>query len=403
MRIGFFTDHAYPGGYGVEFATEAFKNGLERLGHEVFIYAPYDKEVKDANQNIFRFKAVRIQKNPKMFFNFPFLPVKKSWKEVINFKLDIVHAQSPFNLGLLAKHIARKQKVPFVYTYHTDLQSWVKANMWEKFITPRLALWWVGHYSNQADAVIAISSKIKAALQKMKVKKPIYVLPNCIDLKLFYKDRSKALDFRKKYDISLEAKVLIFVGRLSKEKNLIFLLQTLAEILKKKKDVFLLLVGSGYQMDALKKVAEDLGVAENVRFTGFIPHDEVASYYNMADIFVMSSLSEIMPLVVLEAMACGLPIVVLDDPIFHDIVFEGQNGFRVKEQKPEVFAEKVQHLLDDRELYSRFSQTSLEVATRFSNTELTRKLIEIYQFLRNTKIPTKLRNIYENYEIEMKS
>jgi glycosyltransferase involved in cell wall biosynthesis len=379
MRIGFFTDYAFPGGFGVEFAIKAYKSGLEKMGHEVFIYAPHDKEVKDDDPRIFRFRAIEVQKNPKMFFNFPFLPVGRSWKEIVNFKLDIVHTQSPFNLGLLAKHIARKQKAPFICTYHTDLPNWIGENMKSKKILPRLAEWWVGRYSNRADAIIVISSKIKAALERMKVKKPIYILPNCIDLDLFRKDRSWAMDLRKKYNIAPEAKVLIFVGRLSREKNLIFSLVALAEVLKKRKDVIFLFVGSGYQMEELKKVANDLGVTGNVRFTGFIPHEKVAPYYSASDIFVMSSLSEIMPLTVLEAMACGLPAVVLDDAAFYDTVFEGENGFRVKEQKPAAFAEKVLELLVNKELYSQFSRKAEEVAQKFSIDELTKRLLEIYK------------------------
>lgn len=379
MKIGFFTDYAYPGGFGVEFAIEAYKSGLEKLGHQVFIYAPYDKEIKDTNPNIFRFRAVKIQKNPKMFFNFPFLSIGHSWEEVANFKLDIVHTQSPFTLGLLAKHIARKQKVPFICTHHTDLPTWIKENMKSKKILPRLAEWWVEKFSNQTDAVIAISSKVKMAFEQMKVKKPIYVLPNCVDLKLFYKDKLGAAGLRKKYNITSEAKVLIYVGRLSREKNLIFLLQALAEILKERKDIFLFLVGSGYQMDELKKLAGDFDVLEHIRFAGFVPHDKVASYYNASDVFVMSSLSEIMPLTVLEAMACGLPAVVLDEAAFYDTIFDGENGFRVKEQQPKSFAKKVLELLSNHDLYYKFSTNAEKIVQSFSQDNLTKKLIEIYQ------------------------
>ncbi len=381
MKIGFFTDYAYPGGFGVKFDIKAYKNKKKKLGHQVFIYAPHDKELKDDDPRIFRFRAWKIQKNPKMFFNFPFLPVGRSWKEVVNFKLDIVHTQSPFALGLLAKHIARKQKVTFICTHHTDLPTWISENMKSKKILPHLAEWWVKRFSNKTDAVIAISSKIKEVMKRMMVKKPIYVLPNCIDLKLFYRDRSGAAELRRKYNIAPESKVLIFVGRLSREKNLIFSLEVLAEILKIRKDVIFMFVGSGYQMEELRKLAAELGVEKNVCFVGFIPHDKVSSYYNASDVFVMPSLSEIMPLTVLEAMACGLPAVVLDDTAFYDTVFEGKNGFIVKEQKPEIFAKRVLDLLGNNELYQKFSQTSLMVAQRFSIEELTKRLVEIYKNL----------------------
>jgi glycosyltransferase involved in cell wall biosynthesis len=381
MRIGFFTDYAYPGGFGVEFAINSFKDGLEKLGHEVFIYAPRDKEIKDENQKIFRFRSWKIQKNPKMFFNFPFLPVGRSWKEVVNFKLDIVHSQSPFNLGLLAKHIARRQRIPLIYTHHTDFPTWIRANMREKKILPYLARWWVKRYSNQTDAATAPSFKMKKILDNSGVKKPVYSLPNCINLNLFKPDKSRANEIKKQHGISGETKVLIFVGRLAREKNLVFLLKALKEILKIKKDVTLLLVGDGYQIDELKEVSKELGVDGNVRFTGFVSHELVPYYYGASDVFVMTSQSETMGLVVVEAEACGLPVVALDDLAFYDTVFEGENGFLVKEKEPTAFAARVLKLLGEPALYEKFSLKAREVAQRFSEEEQTKKLMEIYKNL----------------------
>lgn len=378
MRIGFFTDYTYPGGHGVETTIDAFQKGLEATGHEVFIYAPYDKEIKDTKKNIFRFRALKLQKNPKMFFSFFLLPVGKTRKEVMDFKLDVVHAHSALTLGMFAKQIAKKQKIPLVYEQHTDYPTWLKDNLRDKFILPRIVEGWVSRYANQADAIIAPSPKIKATLLKWKVKKPIYFLPNCIDFELFHKDRSGRDEFRKKYAIAPDAKVLIFVGRLSREKNLIFLLEALAEIVKKNKNVVLMLVGEGYQKEKLKKTAEELGITANVRFTGFIPHEKVAQYYNASDVFVMSSLSEVMPVVVLEAEATGLPCVVLDDLAFHDTVFEGENGFVVKEKSSSSFAEKTLELLGNKELYDKFSAKAEEVAKGFGIEEQTKKLLEIY-------------------------
>ncbi len=381
MRIGFFTDYAYPGGFGVEFAMNSFRDGLQKLGHEIYIYAPRDKEIKDAAENIFRFRAWKFQKNPKMFFNFPFLPVGKSLKEVMNFKLDIVHSQSPFALGLLAKRIARRQGIPLLYTHHTDFPTWIRANMWDKKFLPRLSEWWVKKYVNKNDAATAPSSKMKTVLLESGVKKPVYVLPNSIDTKLFKKDESGAELVRRQYGISRESKVLIFVGRLAREKNLIFLLKAFGEILKSQKNVVLLLVGDGYQLDELKKTSKALGVERNVIFTGFVPHDQVPAYYSASDVYVMPSLSETMGLVVVEAASCGLPVVALDDLAFRDTVFEGENGFLVGAREPAAFAEKILTLLHDAELHQKFSLKAVEVAERFSNEELTKKLMEIYQSL----------------------
>ncbi len=378
MRIGFFTDYAYPGGFGVETVIRTFKNCLEKMGHEVFIYAPDDKEIKKDEKNIFRFKSLKIQKNPKIFLSFSRLPKNRSFKEIIDFKLDIAHAHSIFAMGELAQKISKAQKIPLICTHHTDYPAWIKDNLKEKFILPRLVLNKVRNFSNQADAVIAPSSKIKVSMEKFRVTKPIYVLSNCVDLGLFYKDKSGSDKLRKKYGISPGAKVLIFVGRLSKEKNILFLLEAMGEILKSRKDTVLLLVGEGYQREELTGKARELGLGENVKFIGFIPHAKIAPFYNMSDLFVMSSLSEIMPLVILEAEACGLPIVVLDDLAFRDTVFEGENGFVVKENSPVVFAKRVEELLKNEAFYGKFSSRAEEIARGFSEEAQTKKLLEIY-------------------------
>lgn len=379
MKIGFFIDQAYPGGYGVEISMETFKKKLEELGHETYVYAPRDKEIVDDRKNIFRFKAWRVKKNPKMFFSFPCLPASKSFREVLNFRLDIAHAQSPLNLGLLAKRIARHQKIPIICTVHTDFPAWIRANLKEKFLLPRLTEWWLKCYSNQMDAVIAPSSKIKNTLERVGVKKPIHILANCVDLELFRRDKSGDGELRRRFDIPEAAKVLVFVGSLSRQKNVGFLIRALAEILKTRKDVFLLLVGAGDYKKDLQKISAELSLDGNVRFAGFVPHEAVTPYYNMSDVFVMASLSEVMPLVILEAQACGLPVVVLDEAAFYDTINSGENGFLVKEEKPALFAENVLKLLSDREVYGRFSEAALRKAGNFSIDKQTNRLLEIYQ------------------------
>lgn len=386
MRIGFFTDYAYPGGFGVETVIKTFKKCLEKLGNEVFIYAPADKEIKDGEKNIFRFKSILVQKNPKIFLSFPRSPVGKSFKEIMDFKLDIAHAHSIFAIGKLARRIAKTQKIPLVCTHHTDYPTWLKDNLKEKFILPRVILRQVRDFSNEADAVIAPSYKIKLAMEKYRITSPISILPNCVDLKLFHKDKSESAKLRKNYDIDPDVKVLIFVGRLSREKNLLFSFEALKEILKVKKDVVLMLVGEGYQRAELEEKSRELGIEKNVKFIGFIPHDKIATFYNMSDVFVMSSLSEIMPLVILEAQATGLPAVVLDDLAFRDTVFEGKNGFVVKENKPPFFARKILELLENNKLYAKFSLEAEQIAKRFSDELQTKKLLEIYKNCQKKKI-----------------
>jgi glycosyltransferase involved in cell wall biosynthesis len=206
-------------------------------------------------------------------------------------------------------------------------------------------------------------------------------LGNGVDLGMFKKDKSGAAEFRRRHGIPEAAKVMVFVGSLSRQKNVVFLLYALAEILKIRKDVFLLLVGAGDYEKDLRKISAELNLNENIKFIGFVPHERVAPYYNMSDVFVMASFSEIMPLVILEAEACGLPAVVLDEAAFHDTISSGENGYLVKEEKPGLFADHVLKLLGDEEVYNKFSEAALRTAEKFSIDNQTKKLLEVYQSL----------------------
>jgi 1,2-diacylglycerol 3-alpha-glucosyltransferase len=135
MKIGFFTDTYLPVVHGVEISIETFRKSLEKMGHKVFIYAPHAPGYKDKNPNVFRFQSIRVIEKPEMRLAFPFLP-KDHFGEIIDFKLDIAHAHTPFSMGLLAKYIADHQKIPLVYTHHTHYPEYAKFYLKEKVIAP---------------------------------------------------------------------------------------------------------------------------------------------------------------------------------------------------------------------------------------------------------------------------
>ncbi len=381
MRIGFFTDTYLPVIHGVVISIESFKKELEAAGHQVYIYAPESRGYKDKNPNVFRFKSVKVIKKPEMHYAFDFLPIGHSFKEVTHFKLDIVHAHTPFALGLLAKYISERQLIPLIYTHHTHYPEYAKAYLKEKIFLPYLAKIYSTWFSNVSDAIIAPSLKIKKLLRKYGVKKkiPIYILPTGINLKLFKKAREKAQILKKKLKISPKTKILLSVSRIGEEKNIEFLMRTMREILKKKDDFLFLLVGDGPFLGELKKIAKDLKIINNIIFTGRIPHKDIPLYYQAADLFVFASLTETQGIVILEALSSGLPIVALKDDALSGIVLDNKNGFLVERESPKLFSQKIIEPLEDSAIYKKFSKEAVKTVRQFSETNVAKKLIEIYK------------------------
>lgn len=384
MKIGFFTDSYLPVEHGVEVSIETFRKDLEKSGHQVFIYAPYTPGYKDKNKNVFRLKSIRVIEKPEIRFALPMVQ-DGELKKLVDFKLDVVHAHTPFSLGLLAKFIAKRQKIPFVYTHHTDYPEYSKAYFKGKKILPRAAELYSKWFSNMADAVIAPSFKIKKVLENYGVKKPIYVLPTGIDLKLFKKTEKSektAESLRKKLNVGENEKLLIFVGRLGREKNVDFLIKAFSEISEKRKDVKFLIAGEGPFAEQYKTAAKNLGLG-NVIFSGAVPHEKLPAYYQVADLFVFASLTETQGIVILEAMASGLPIIALKDAAFKGIVSDGENGFLIPPKSaPKIFAEKTLKILNDGALRGKFLRMSAEIAKNFSKEKQAEKLIDIYEKLK---------------------
>ncbi len=386
MKIGFFSDSYLPTIHGVTVSMQNFRKGLEKIGQQVFIYAPYVKGYKEKETNIFRFRSLKMFDKSQLYLAFPFFP-KNYPSKITKFKLDIAHAQSPFSLGLLAKYIAQRQNIPLVYTHHTHYPEYVKFYLKEKLLLPYLAQALSSWYSNMADAVISPSHKMKRLLEDYGVKRPIYVLPNGVDLDLFKKSEEEKIRLKKKYGIASETKILLFVGRMTKEKNLEFLLKAFKEILKKTKTPTLLfMVGPGPYLDNLRQLGDELGISQFINFTSSVVSSKIPEYYKMSDIFLFSSLTDNQPLVILEAIASSLPVVALKDDALEGTVIHKKNGFLIEEQDSKIFAKRVLELLSNIFLYEKFSKASLKIAANFSEENQAKKLLVIYKkIIKNKK------------------
>jgi glycosyltransferase involved in cell wall biosynthesis len=383
VRIGFFTDSYLPALHGVEVSIEAFRKSLQQAGHEVFVYAPAVPHYRDKNRRVFRFKSVRVIEKPEMRLAFPFVE-HGHLRDLLRVRLDIVHAHTPFTMGLLAKHAAVRQRVPLVYTHHTHYPEYAKAYLREPLVFPYLAQALSTWFSNTSNAVLAPSPKIRRLLRTYGVTKPIHVLPTGIKLRQFRRTRTsreKARALRRRLGIADTANVLLFVGRMGREKNVQFLIHAFRELRLRRADVVFILVGDGPILSELKSLAKELGLGDIV-FAGAIPHTEIAAWYQMSDVFLFASLTDTQGIVILEALASRLGVIALRDAAFTDIVMNRKNGLlTAPNASPRVFAARVDMALSDPALRRVFARNALETARRFAEHEQAKKLIQIYERL----------------------
>jgi glycosyltransferase involved in cell wall biosynthesis len=376
LRIGLFTNNYFPMLGGVPTAVETIRRDLEALGHEVVIVAPRMAGADDGGRWLIRVPAVPAPTYPDFALPLPLGPGVTRRLRALD--LDVFHAHHPFLLGASARRLARASGRPFVFTYHTLYDRYAHyVPLLPRQMVARGAIRWSAGFADTADLVLAPSDFVARRLRAQGVRRPIEVLPTGIDLDRFRPgDRA---DARRTLRLAADDRVLLYVGRLDREKNLEFLLEAIARVRVPR--VRLLLVGRGTQAAALRRAAEARGVADRVDLRGGSPPDGLPAYYRAADAFVFASTTETQGLAVLEAMACGLPVVAVRATGIEEVVAEGVSGLLVPEA-PAVFGDAVGQILIDRDLAAKLAIGARDAALPFESTALVRRLVALYRWAR---------------------
>ena len=306
MRIGLFSDTYLPQINGVTTTVHWLREELEHMGHEVYVFCPhYGREKPDPH--VIRLPAVTFLFHRESRVAFP-MPLRA--RRILG-ELDAIHSHTPFSLGALALWAARWARIPHVHTYHTLYVAY------RHYLPPplrpprRMAEVLSAAFCNRCDAVTVESTPIRDELLRYGVRVPIHVFPFGVNLRAF----SCPIQHDLRADLALpdRAPVLLYVGRLAPEKNVFFLLRMFREVALRRPDVLLVMIGGGPSAEDLVHEASRLGVARRVLFPGYIGHDRLVDYYRQADLFVFASKTETQGMVVLEAMAAGLPVVAIPE------------------------------------------------------------------------------------------
>jgi glycosyltransferase involved in cell wall biosynthesis len=270
--------------------------------------------------------------------------------------------------------MARASGRPFVFTYHTLYDRYAHYVPLPRPMVARAAIRWSVAFADTADLVLAPSDFVAQRLRGQGVGQPIEVLPTGVDLDRFRPGSRAAA--RQALGLSADDRVLLYVGRLDREKNLEFLLGAVAAMAAPR--VRLLLVGRGTQTGALRRRAAALGLGDHVEFRGGSAPERLPVHYRAADVFVFASTTETQGLAVLEAMASGLPVVAVRASGVEEVVVEGVSGVLVPEDRA-AFAAAVRQVLADPDLGAKLAIGGREAALPLSSTALANRLVAAYR------------------------
>jgi len=384
MRIAFFSNAYLPYLSGITLSIKTLRAELEKLGHIIFVVGPEYPGHKEADPRVLRLPSL-----PATYPGYRFvIPYSfKVFARLKEEKLDLVHAHQPFGVGLAALLFARIRKLPFVYTFHTLFPRYVHhAPFLPQRPAKRLITAYLTFFCRQADAIIVPSEMVRRYLSLQKVRRPIHVIPTGIELEPI-REKKLAGDqrsmIRKKHRLLENAKILLYTGRLSEEKNVRFLLKAFGPIEKQAPDTYLILVGGGPKRSEYEKVGRS--ISPRIIFTGELAHSEVLDYCLGADLFVYASVTETQGLVLTEAKACGLPVVAVFGGGISDVVENGVDGYLVP-QNQDKFVEHVIRLLKDPSLRKEMSVRAEEDArARFTSTSVAKRVESVYNSLIESK------------------
>ena len=314
MRVLMISDVYFPRINGVSTSIQTFHTALARLGVHVTIVAPdypgTDREA-DASADIVRLPSRAVPLDPEDRL-MQWRLLAQLDRRLAGADFDLVHVQTPFAAHYAGLRLARARGIPCIATYHTHFEEYLSHYI--RFL-PRSALRCAAralarHQCNALDAVVVPSQPMAATLRNYGVTRPLHVIPTGLPEAQFL--RGDGERFRQVWGIAPERKVALFVGRAAFEKNIGFLLEMTAMARRQQPHLMLVIAGEGPALPALRRKAADLRIEDHVRFVGYLPRETaLRDCYAAADVFTFASLTETQGLVLLEAMAIGLPVLAI--------------------------------------------------------------------------------------------
>ncbi|WP_038032924.1 glycosyltransferase [Thioalkalivibrio sp. ALE28] len=380
------SDVYFPRINGVSTSLASFRAQLRQLGHRVTLVVPAYPGLgahpgpDPQDPDLIRIPSRYLVVDPEDRILKPRL-IRRSLREAGIERADVVHVHTPFVAHYAGLKLARDWQVPVIETYHTFFEEylqhylpWLPAQ-WLRGLARRISR----AQCNAVDRVIAPSTALHQALLEYGIKTPIVRLPTGIDPQAWTGGDGHL--FRAERGIAPGREMLVHVSRIAFEKNIGFLLQMLQHLRERRPGVLLLIAGEGPARAALQRQAAQMGLEDNLHWCGYLDREtSLVDCYRAGHAFVFASATETQGLVLLEAMACGLPVVSTARLGTLDILTDA-SGAEVAPEEPAVFAERVARVLDDPERQRAMRAAHAAWAREWSERRMAEQLLTVYQDL----------------------
>jgi len=387
MKILIATDTYYPDVNGAAYFTYRLAAILARRGHSVCVMCPSRSSRNtvsdDTGVMVYGIRSIPLPGH----LNFRISPlfvsgiIRGTVKEI---SPDIVHIQNHFLIGKQAVGAAKKLGIPVIGTNHfmpenlvhylhppRDAEKWLQQSAWRQCV----------RVFEQLDFVTTPTKTAAALLKKAGLSKDVVPISCGIDLERF-KPTNDGLYLKRSFAIPNNKPVLLYLGRLAKEKRIDVILRSLPDILRVT-SVHLVLAGIGKEKPKLEELTRKLGIQEAVTFTGFVPDKDLPNIYRIADLFVTAGIAELQSIVTMEAMASGLPVVAVNAMALPELVHDGENGYLFADGDSQMLAQKVIAILSDQTMRVQMSQKSLDIIKDHDINEVVEKYESIYKKIAN--------------------
>lgn len=381
MRIGLFTDTYPPFINGVSTSVLMLKQGLEKLGHEVYVVTVNDESFSYKEED----GILKIPSFPIGLMNFRqtgIYPIK-AFNIIKKWKLDIIHSHTEFSIGTFARLISKQLNIPLVHTYHTMYEEYIYYitkgyfNSASKKLVEYLTLFLC---DKTIDELIVPTEKTKELFKdKYKVKRDVYVIPSGIDTTRFYKeniDKNEIINLKKDLGLKKTDFIVLYVGRIAKEKSIDFLINNFNSVLKRIPKAKMIIVGDGPDIKDLIDLTRKKGLENKIIFTGKAPWTDVPKYYSLCDLFVTASKTETQGLTVIEAMGASKPVVAIRDESFELMITDKKDGLFFDDEKS--YVDMIYEVYKNKKLRDKISFNARLTADKYSPYNYAKNVLKVY-------------------------
>lgn len=357
MNIAIFSDTYSPQVNGVVSSILTLEKKLRERGHKVYVFTISHPDAASNETYVHRMASI-----PFVFLKDHRVGImysNKVVKEIKKLKLDLILSQTEFSMGMFARLISKKLDIPIVHTYHTVYEDYMHYVSKGIALSPNIARKYSKVFCNHVDGIVAPTKKTEKLLRSYGVKKPICIIPTGIDFTPFCPKSYTSDEIAKLkeiFDIPQKHPVVLFVGRVAKEKSIDIVIKAMPKLLEKVPAARLVIVGDGPERLALEELAANLGVRDEVIFTGMQPWNTIGRMYQLGDVFVSASVTETQGLTFAEAMAAGLPVVAMEDESIAGFVRNAYNGHLF--HHVDELAEQLTRVLTDETYRKQLSQNA---------------------------------------------